>query len=71
MLGASLVTTYWYVFLCGVIQADLSQLNESYTVAKIADFGLSRERGSGNAMTTAVGALAWMAPEAFLSKRSI
>ncbi|KAK5581524.1 hypothetical protein RB653_001559 [Dictyostelium firmibasis] len=53
-----------------IVHRDLTSsnilLNGSYTVAKINDFGLSKEMKPGpSEMTAAMGSLAWMAPECF------
>ncbi|KYR00206.1 WD-40 repeat-containing protein [Tieghemostelium lacteum] len=57
-----------------IIHRDLTSsnilLDGNYTVAKINDFGLSKEMKPGpNEMTAAMGSLAWMAPESFKGEK--
>eukprot|EP01132_Coremiostelium_polycephalum_P005519 gene5519-6877_t len=57
-----------------IIHRDLTSsnvlLDDGYTVAKINDFGLSKEMKPGpNEMTAAMGSLAWMAPESFRGEK--
>ncbi|GAM23863.1 hypothetical protein SAMD00019534_070380 [Acytostelium subglobosum LB1] len=57
-----------------IIHRDLTSsnvlLNGDYSVAKINDFGLSKEMKSGhNEMTAAMGSMAWMAPESFRGEK--
>eukprot|EP01133_Synstelium_polycarpum_P006185 gene6185-7163_t len=57
-----------------IIHRDLTSsnvlLDGDYSVAKINDFGLSKEMKAGiNEMTAAMGSLAWMAPECFRGEK--
>lgn len=59
--------TYLHSLQTTVLYRDLKSrnivLDESQWLAKLTDFGVSRERSTDHTMTAGVGTLRWMAPE--------